>query len=445
MATDTSLRENPTVDSAAPHAERLASAEPRAKNWRLERFAYLSWVDRQRKRSLLRFSIQTMLIFALFLGSVMSVVRCWGPWAVERQVAFVDASADLSKAPICCALSPDRTRVAIGDWNGDVCIYDVASAALQLKLQRQPAILKSATPVSTVDLRVQKLVWSADGRILVSTAGMIVDANALVPTPEPVVFAWDAISGEDKLKNIAPAKRAGIGTSCLADSATIALTKNKKPDLLNVETGVRETLTFARGDCYFTPNGKKLVIAQPDSTMRVLDRGGRELAHGYASEFVSIAPDGLTLLTCGGTTSEICEWELESGRMLRMFSGDRCTFRSASLSPNGQILLARTSSDVVLFDADSTTELARLNTGPSAIDPAFLDNGHIFALHSDGKASIWVCRRAQTSWGVAAMPEFWLAGLLAALLIWSIAQDRSRVVGSLKFNDHLRHSLAEKS
>lgn len=55
------------------------------------------------------------------------------------------------------------------------------------------------------------------------------------------------------------------------------------------------------------------------------------------------------------------------------------------------------------------------------------DDQRIVTTGRDGTARIWQRRRPEYWWGVAWLPEFWLALVLALSMLWSIRRDRREV------------------
>src|SRR5262249_34865181 len=125
------------------------------------------------------------------------------------------------------------------------------------------------------------------------------------------------------------------------------------------------TLRFRQGDVIhrvvFSPDGKELVSASYDGTVRVWDRatgkGLLRIGGGDLKLFaLALAPDGRTV-AAGGENNILGLWDRATGKLVRRFVGHRGTERntdkpgsvfSVAFSPTGETLASLSLEEAVV-------------------------------------------------------------------------------------------------
>jgi WD40 repeat protein len=148
----------------------------------------------------------------------------------------------------------------------------------------------------------------------------------------------------------------------------------------------------------FTPDGRALVAAGRDGTIRVWEISGQDprvlwSARGEAGlTCLAISPDGREL-TVGGWSGWLRCWDCVSGRPLAVLQGDGSSFRCVAYSPDGRTLAAGSyRGRIRLWDA--VTHRERL--GPdranlsSIVCMAYAPDGRCLATgHEDRDVRLW--------------------------------------------------------
>ena len=143
----------------------------------------------------------------------------------------------------------------------------------------------------------------------------------------------------------------------------------------------------------FTPDGKWLVTAGTDKTIRVWDAASGKPVHrmdGHAGNVRGLAllPDGKRVLSSSADKT-VRLWDFTTGRWLRTYDAANTYVTNIALLPDGKRFLASGSDGSVwLWDTESGDILKRYNTEPVAV--------YALAVTSDGKRAVagtWDTRR----------------------------------------------------
>jgi WD40 repeat protein len=116
----------------------------------------------------------------------------------------------------------------------------------------------------------------------------------------------------------------------------------------------------------FTPDGRQIISASRDGTVRLFESASGRLVHCFAhpSAFsVAISPDGKKAISGGyGPNQDLRLWNLETGRELQRFTAYQGSVYGLAFSPDGKqvILGACDDKTVRLLDLDSGEEKRRL-------------------------------------------------------------------------------------
>jgi WD40 repeat protein len=218
------------------------------------------------------------------------------------------------------------------------------------------------------------------------------------------VQSWDPASGLLKTRFAPSSTAPGITAMALPpDGRLMAVGIHDQGIVVcNTESGSppsplvsasRQTSALA-----FTPDGRELIAAGWDGTIRVWETStwnGRifwsSQAEGGWSCLV-LSPDGRTL-AAGGKSGWSRIWDLASGRSLVAIEGDGSSFRCVAYSPDGQFLAAGSwKGRIRMWETASYQE----RLGPSQVDLssvvclAFAPDGRTLATgHEDHVVRLW--------------------------------------------------------
>jgi RNA polymerase sigma factor (sigma-70 family) len=275
------------------------------------------------------------------------------------------------------AYSPDGRMVASGDLK-IVRLWDTATGKELRRL------------TSAKDQHVESVVFSRDGRTLVST-GL-----------DGVVRLWDVSAGQEVRRT----EKGQNWPRCLAvspDGKTLASAgAEKRVRLWEAGTGqevprVQEHQS-AVWALAFAPDGKTLITSGIDTTLRLWDTAtGAELrvfrGHEHYVEFVAFAPNGKLLASTGYMDKSVRTWDANTGRQLhKLPQPQRGRFFAVAFSPDSRTLAAGGEDAAIhRWDVATGKELPPLPTGernwPQSL--AFSPDGVLLAMAGVKAIRLW--------------------------------------------------------
>jgi WD40 repeat protein len=136
----------------------------------------------------------------------------------------------------------------------------------------------------------------------------------------------------------------------------------------------------------FSPDGRRLLSASNDGTVRLIDVSTRKLIHTLAhpcARSVAFSPDGKKAVSTGDQHDQTVRlWDLETGKELKRFAGYRSPISGVTFSADGKRVLFGVFSDKTmrLLDVESGKEIQRFEGHTEGV--------HGIALSADGKRSL---------------------------------------------------------
>ncbi len=311
----------------------------------------------------------------------------WGYWSrmCRREVKLLNHPA------FAIAISPDGSRIALGDENSSVTLCDAATGKEIWTGKEKPvsgrggwmrtlAFTPDGKHLLSCDSESTTVVWDAKtGEALQTLFGSYSGTRAAFSSDGKRMLisyrgSWGAIrdlaTGKDLLTN--PAKQYDqLYSVALSPNGKRFAHSNddKKAHISDAETGKELCATSAHAlpidGMTFSPDGSKLVTASRDHTAKVWDvETGRELhtLSGHTGEvwIACFSPDGRYIAT-GSDDGTARIWDTETGKELQIIRGHTSSVGALAFHPNGRQL--------VTGAGDGTTKLWNLETGDPALSP----------------------------------------------------------------------------
>lgn len=284
-----------------------------------------------------------------------------------REVARLDTrSAEGAPASVeSVAFSPDGTRVAWGGMDG-AGVFDVASGA---PVWRSGALV----PVRSV----KTLAYSPDGaRIAVS----LYERVALLDAGTGVeLLTLPAQSANAASVAFAPDGATLATTSKTGDALLFHTSDGKLARTIPVTSSTDRAGSRALRQIVFTPDGRSLVCACADDTVRVVDVATSRETHRAAVargvtrlRSIAVSPDGGTIAwSAQGDDDAVELWSRADGARTRVlgFESDGMTFGGPiTFSPDGRVVLASEMNGVYASDARTGAAIRRATQHAYVVD-----------------------------------------------------------------------------
>ncbi|MGD0093164.1 MAG: WD40 repeat domain-containing protein [Planctomycetota bacterium] len=419
---------------------------------------------RRVKRRWFRFSLQTLLIFALLIGSGMGLWWKWEPWVVGQTVVCAKTWSGGS------VFSADGTLAAFWSWNPyerstptdppilytpELQVYEVAT-------------LRKVSELSGLLQGISSLIFSPEGTQLLAVShddgGFIWDVRSgsllrrleygghLCGSFSPDGTKLLLLNGSDSLEKVLLCDLTSTAPAGFLELPDVVRSVSWSPDskhLLSLcdsdkqivlldarslkRTGGVGTTTDLYSGAGFFPDGVRFWATTYENQAIVFDAADcRELWRVHYSEFwsdVLFAPDGKSALL-------LCDSEN------RLAMSDASLHPRFALAPrlglsgkvwfseDGPRVLAVDNSgcgSVHIWDSRTGKHLAQLRSSDSDTyihDATLSPNCARIAIADRHRLKTFSRRRPEYWWGVAWLPEFWLTAVLALAFAWSVWQDR---------------------
>jgi WD40 repeat protein len=276
--------------------------------------------------------------------------------------AFAGQPSNIQKV----AFSRDGKRLATGDWDGNVRLWDTRSGEEALRLAAHKGT-------------VWALAWSADGRLITAGSDGLVKVWDGRPDRQLLVVRHDlpltAVAYRPDGKELATAGVGGLHLFA-GESERLRLPTDKA------------TTAVA-----WSPAGNWLAAARSDGGLRLLRADGEEehSLPGHPKEVSAVAyrPGGGQLAS-GGADGTVRLWDVKSRTETRRLSHG-AGVQAVAWSPDGRALASGGGAGRVRFWSPDGRHLFDLDTRPGFVNGlAFRQDGRaVAAACSDGAVRVW--------------------------------------------------------
>ena len=274
-------------------------------------------------------------------GDDDGTVRVWDAATGEPLRALTGHTKSVSSV----AWSPDGTRIATGDDDGTVRVWDAATG--------EPVRALTGHTRS-----VRSVAWSPDGT-RIATSG----------DDDGTVRVWDAATGEP-VRALTGHTKSVFSVTWSPDGTRIATGGVDGTRVWDAATGepVRALTGHTRWvrSVAWSPDGTRIATGGDDGMVRVWDAATGEPVRaltGHTSLVLSVAwsPDGTRIAT-GGVDGMVRVWDAATGEPLRALTGHTSSVRSVAWSPDSTRIATGGGDGTRVWDA-ATGEPLRALTG----------------------------------------------------------------------------------
>ncbi len=276
------------------------------------------------------------------------------------------------------AFSPDGTKLATGDVEGGLRLWEVATSKLLLNFEGHIGWVWSTA-------------WSPDGRILASCSS------------DKTIRLWDTQTKE--CINILKGHTSSIWSVAFSPNGEIIASGSDEPiiRLWDVKSGeCSKTLSGHTGrilSVAFSPDGQTLASGSDDCTIRIwnVSTGKCQILQGHTNHIWSVVFSGEgNTLASGSADHSICLWDISNSTCIQILKSHTGCVRALQFSPNNKLLISSSDDKTIrvwdLQDKLKNNQCLRILTGHTnavfSISFNYID-GTIASGSTDQTVRIW--------------------------------------------------------
>jgi len=416
--------------------------------------AFMTAETPKKRRWLPRFSLRTLLLLVLLVGSGVGLRWRWAPWEIFHQF---EAPIDRTEGGF--VFSRQGNLIALKQSNSKILIWDLKLGRLLHSLalgsdfrQVSVAFSNNGRRILTVAYETfgesTATIWEArtgkKSSVLKAENGEVFDFS-LSPSGDHIlskvalenkstIKLWSTTSGRCVATcNVdfysAPSYSPKENRIIASLDSGIGVWHLKGDKLKVIQTNTR--FKFAK----FSPDGTR-ILAIADSLAKLLDSAtGRviiELKHSSSIRFAQFSKDGTRIVTMDSNNPDIARvWDSQLGKCICAVEGLGNPFGSpySRFSPDATRYVV-SSPLLQVREAATGRTLSTLKSVGDPINPYSIHSEFSprdFLINVDnGMAELWHRRRPEWWYGIAWLPESWLTLIFGIALLWSLRRDWKR-------------------
>ncbi len=275
------------------------------------------------------------------------------------------------------AMTPDRTRLVANSGAegpvGEFVLWDV-------KADKEIRRFGQFNPNG-----IDALAISRNGKTLASSSGVVGKAHEIT--------LWDADSGRELRRLEGHSQDIDTQLFTPDGKELVSAGRDGSVRVWGVESG-RKRLEIAQASwATVSPDGKSLAAVSEDHSVRLIDLAdGKERCHmtGRHGGGLAFTPDG-RFLAAADSGGDFIFWDAETGKESRRFPGSEGRPQSLSFSPDGRTLaIGGLDHSIRLFDVAAGKERNAYTGSRGAVVVAFSPDGKAAATAAgDGAVRLW--------------------------------------------------------
>ena len=275
----------------------------------------------------------------LLSGGYDRTIRVWE----YRSGQLVYTLAGRPSGFACGALSPDGKMLAVGDWSGEICLWDVALLLSRPAGGTASGMPRPTTPVAVLHghtAQVNALEFTPDGKLLISGS------------QDKTLRSWD-VEQRGEPQTLSSQSQNVTGIAIAPDGRMFATATgfwrepNKRGQVRLWELPLRHERgdllcddTLFRVVC-FDPTGKTLAVGRTGQVVQLWDLKARRERASLQSDqeafSLAFSPDG-SRLAVGDFRGSVRLWNAGTGDLLAVVEAHRDIIYSLAFSPDGHHL-----------------------------------------------------------------------------------------------------------
>lgn len=402
----------------------------------------------------LRFSLGTLIIGVLLIGSAGGLGYTWSPWYVEQVIK------DHTREVRSLCFSPDGRFVLSSGWDAVVRVRDLrsgTSTALHGHTDCANSILApNGCRIASSGQDKQLLIWGLDGQRKWGVTGQKWGFGALAFSHDSSLLAagsgdgttrvLDAETGTPIAQLLEHTNTVSSAVFSNDDRWVLTASYDGTIRLADTQTG-RPRLLLQHGAPYvwfamFSPDATTILSSSQNGLTRLwnaqtgdagaalmpVPSGPPPIVAVKEPDVICAAfsTDGSRILA-GRRDGTVYLWRATDGQVLQLLAGHSdCVVEVGFLPDQRRVFSASYDGSARIWDSVRGRCLAVLSSYPAGeLVAALAPDGTRLAITApDGPYTVWRCRRPEYWWGIAWLPEFWLTILFSAAFVWSVWRDR---------------------
>ncbi|KAI1161983.1 hypothetical protein F5B18DRAFT_625984 [Nemania serpens] len=284
------------------------------------------------------FSPDSKLFASALASSGYMAVRVWDTATWTRQQNFEEVDDVWSSGLSSVAFSPDSRLFMLKTYNGDIALWNLATAQLHKTLQ---AHYKWHLSVA----------FSPDSKLLTAVSDVATKSG------HSIARVWDVATGQLQLQKEFDCHFNEVAFSP-SSGLLAAVSSHKTVQLWDTAT---DQLQYTLGNdvriITFSPDSKLLATLSGDKGVQLWDMSTGQLQHtlGDYVRIINFSPDS-KLLAALSSSKAVQLWDMSTGQLQQTLEGPRSTDSPIDFSPDSKLLVET----VAYYESSSRRSIVQL-------------------------------------------------------------------------------------